>query len=69
MKICPKCNRQCDDNISFCPECGTPLPQQQYYNAQQQYGNTSNYVMDQGVIRLRSLVLRREAFRCVFYFL
>ena len=43
MKICPKCNRQCDDNISFCPECGTPLPQQQDYNAQQQYGNTSNY--------------------------
>ena len=43
MKICPKCNRQCDDNTSFCPECGTPLPQQQYYNSQQQYGNTSNY--------------------------
>lgn len=50
MKICPKCNRQCDDNTSFCPECGTPLPQQQYGNAQeqynhtqQQYGGASNY--------------------------
>ena len=42
MKICPKCNRMCDDNTSFCPECGTPLPQQQYNNTQQ-YSNTSNY--------------------------
>lgn len=32
----------CDDNTSFCPECGTPLPQQQYNNTQQ-YSNTSNY--------------------------
>lgn len=40
MKICPKCNRQCDDNTSFCPGCGTPLPQQQYGNAQEQYDNT-----------------------------
>ena len=42
MKICPKCNRMCDDNTSFCPECGTPLPQQQYNNTRQ-YSNTSNY--------------------------
>ena len=40
MKICPKCNKQCDDNTSFCPECGAPLPQQQYDNAQNQYNNT-----------------------------
>lgn len=43
MKICPKCNRQCDDNTSYCPECGTPLPQQQYNHTQQQYGNTPYY--------------------------
>ena len=33
MKICPKCNKHCDDNTSFCPECGAPLPQQQYGGA------------------------------------
>ena len=48
MKICPKCNRQCDDNTAFCPECGTPLPQQnnnsqQQYNNSQQYNNGSGY--------------------------
>lgn len=54
MKICPKCNRQCDDNTAFCPECGTPLSQQQYndtqqynnawrYNNTQQYNNTTTY--------------------------
>lgn len=42
MKICPKCNKQCDDNTSFCPECGAPLPQQQYDNAQNQYNNAQN---------------------------
>lgn len=41
MKICPKCNKQCDDNTSFCPECGAPLPQQ-YDNAQNQYNNAQN---------------------------
>ena len=48
MKICPKCNRQCDDNTAYCPECGTLLPQQQYNNSQQyndfqQYSNSQQY--------------------------
>ncbi len=42
MKICMKCNKQCDDNTTFCPECGTPLPQQQYSDAQGQYNNAQN---------------------------
>ena len=42
MKICPKCNRQCDDNTAFCPECGTPLPQQNN-NSQQQDNNSQQY--------------------------
>ena len=42
MKTCPKCNRQCDDNTAFCPECGAPLPQQNN-NLQQQYNNSQQY--------------------------
>ena len=42
MKTCPKCNRQCDDNTAFCPECGAPLPQQNN-NSQQQYNNSQQY--------------------------
>ncbi|MBO4468352.1 MAG: zinc ribbon domain-containing protein [Clostridia bacterium] len=46
MKICPKCNAQLGDNMTFCPTCGTVFsaPQQQppvggynpYSNPQQQ---------------------------------
>ena len=46
MKICPKCNAQLGDNMTFCPTCGTVFsaPQQQppvggynpYPNPQQQ---------------------------------
>ena len=29
MPFCPKCERQVEENASFCPSCGAPLTQQQ----------------------------------------
>ncbi len=61
MKICPKCNRQCDDNAAFCPDCGTPFPQQQYNNSQQYnnggYGQPGNYSASRFGITPRSIPL------------
>lgn len=27
MKICPKCQAECDDDVKFCPKCGESLPE------------------------------------------
>ena len=64
MKICPKCNRQCDDNAAFCPDCGTPFPQQQYNNSQQ-YNNGA--MVSRETTLLPDLESLREVSRCVSY--
>ncbi len=42
MKICPKCNKQFNDNDAFCDVCGTNLSaQQNNYQQQPNYANQS----------------------------
>ncbi len=57
MKNCPNCNFQCEDNSSFCVNCGTPLAQtapnaqqpfvqQSYQPPYDQYDHTSEFDKD-----------------------
>ena len=41
MKICQKCNSQNDDAMSFCLQCGAPLPSQIRINLNAQQGTPS----------------------------